>query len=77
MSIDRRNALVVIAGLSFRLRQHLEKMRADPFAIDYNHWPAEVENWISQIEKLTRHIGRRTALEVLTHVEEWKKEILE
>jgi hypothetical protein len=73
MSTSRKRALVIIGGLTAQIDAHLEKMRALPFSLDYNHWRAEVQTWIRQVERLAEHVGRRSRSEVLHHVEQWKQ----
>jgi len=73
MGISRQTALTRIGTLSFRIQQHLEKMRSDPFSTAYNHWRGEAEQWCLQVERLARHCGRKSQMEVMNRVAQWKQ----
>ena len=74
MGRRRRYALQKIDSLAEKIEGHIEKMRAEPFSVAYNHWRREVRGWIMQVVTLSRHVGTRTAMEVATRVEQWKKQ---
>jgi hypothetical protein len=72
MAISRAHALGRIAGLTPRIEDHLAKIRDQPGSIDYNHWCGETWAMVNEVQRLTRHVGRRTAAEVLNRVAQWK-----
>lgn len=71
--MKRADALKRIAGLTEAIELHLEKIRAFPFSLAYNHWRQEVRGWMTDIEMLSRHVGRQTESEVLARVSKWKQ----
>ena len=57
----RKQALARLNGLAPRVEEHLAKIRNEPLSRDAAHWKKEVESWLSQMENLLPHVGRKTA----------------
>lgn len=77
MGIARARALKRIAGLTQQITEHLAKMNTEPESRHYNHWRAEASTMVTEVERLARHVGRRSGAEVLNRVAQWKSSLAE
>jgi len=68
MGQKRKDALDRLFELSPQVELHLEKIRTQPNARDWNHWRGEVGGWLRCMERELGKIGKRTRAE-------WKSRI--
>jgi hypothetical protein len=75
MGISRKDALKRIAGIAFRVQQHLDKLSAAELTLDDAHWQHETRNWIDQIEAVLPHVGQKTSLEWASRIAHWRQQL--
>lgn len=75
MGVSRQQAIKRIAGLSVKVRVHLDKIGPDAAAPVARHWRHEVESWMTQIEQAARHVGTRTRSDVLKQLAVWQRDL--
>jgi hypothetical protein len=69
MAIPRKRALTHLLGLLPRVEAHLAKLAAEPNAREANHWRAEVRGWLRRMEEVLPHVGKKTAAEWQTRLQ--------
>ncbi len=72
MAISRSQALKRMLGLSAQVEKHLAKIAAKPLSRDVAHWTGEIQGWIGEIERLSEHVGKKTAQEWASKIAAWK-----
>lgn len=73
MAISRKDALKRLNGPVCELERHLKKLAAEPNCPAVNHWKNEIENFLSSMEAMLDHVGRRTAKEWSVKIAEWRR----
>jgi DNA phosphorothioation-dependent restriction protein DptG len=73
MSRQRKEALDDIHDLIPEILNHLTKLHDIDSPEDYNHWRRELNAWFEMIERLARHVGRKTQAKVLNDLSQWKQ----
>ena len=59
MGSRRKSALKRLEGLQRQIEKHLRKIIDNQDSRDTEHWREEVRSWLSQMDRLLRHLGRR------------------
>jgi hypothetical protein len=74
MSIDRRRALGRLEALGRKVQEHLDKIAAEPEARAAIHWRREVENWLTQMERMVPHVGKKTGAVWAARITQWRSQ---
>lgn len=61
MGMSRKAALTRLNGLLPRVREHLDKLKADPDNWAANHWRWEIGGWLRQMSDVLGAVGEKTA----------------
>ena len=72
MAISRKKALKLLHGYAPRVEEHVQKIANDPASRDVPHWLHEAKSWISQMEDVLPHVGRKTAGEWQRRIAKWQ-----
>jgi hypothetical protein len=62
MGSRRKSALKRLEGLQRQIEKHLRKIIDNQDSRDTEHWREEVRSWLSQMDRLLRHLGKKTAI---------------
>jgi hypothetical protein len=72
MGISRKNALKDLNGLAPRVEKHLAKLAANPGSNAASHWRHEIVTWLTQMEALVTHVGKKTGKEWAKQIAAWR-----
>jgi hypothetical protein len=62
-------------GLAEVLEEHLAKLAANPASRDVPHWRTEIQAFMGEIERLSEHVGKKTAAEWATRIGAWRQQL--
>ena len=63
MAIPRKRALERLESYLKRVDEHLTLMASEPEAPALAHWKYETGLWLSVMEEMLRHVGKKTSVE--------------
>jgi hypothetical protein len=75
MAIPRKDALRRLQDLVPELEKHLAEIVSEPDAQARSHWKGEVENWLRQMERMLRHVGKKTSAEWQRRIEIYRQRL--
>jgi len=75
MAISRKQALNRMEGLQFEVEAHLKAIYENPHSRDVEHWKTEIRAFISQIERLSAHTGKKTSAEWARKIADWRSRL--
>jgi hypothetical protein len=63
MALTRKQALKTLEGLVPQVERHLQRILEFPGHSSRCKWASEVLGWLSQMEEVLPHVGKKTAVQ--------------
>jgi hypothetical protein len=75
MSIGRKRALQRLHELLPEVERHLARIVAEPLHTSAGKWKSEVRTWLSQMQEVIRHVGKKTGEEWQANIDSWRESL--
>jgi hypothetical protein len=73
MGIGRKRALERLKELVPEVERHLGRIVAAPGHSSAGKWRSEVRSWLSQMQEVIRHVGKKTAGQWQTRIDSYRE----
>lgn len=71
MATHRKHALAILEGHARRVQQHFQKIEAESESRALKHWKSEISVWLTKMEAMVRHVGKKTGSEWAKRIADW------
>ncbi len=75
MGIGRKRALERLNELVPEMERHLGRIVAEPQHSSVGKWKSEVRNWLSQMQEVLRHVGKKTAAQWQARIDSYQEKL--
>lgn len=75
MAISLKQALKRLEGLGPKAAEHIEKIISAPGSRSVQHWRTEAEAFLSEMEGLVPHVGKKTGADWSARIDAWRSSL--
>jgi hypothetical protein len=73
MGIGRKGALDRLKALLPEVERHLGRIVGEPYHSSVGKWKSEVRNWLSQMQEVLRHVGKKSREEWQVRIDSYRE----